>query len=174
MAARNPEVPARSTTPSARKRNSRGTARSPAPAVGPRARLTARGAVLALTATSFLAVAAAGMSGEPLAGEIAFPAACALAVLLVREGDLLPLAVSPPLSFGVAALAAHTVLNLHSDSVASGVAVGVTTTFAATAPALFLGTALVLVVALVRGLPGEVRDLNDAFHGRRPRARRGG
>ncbi|TQN32865.1 hypothetical protein FHX37_2851 [Haloactinospora alba] len=174
MAARNPEVPARSRTPVAtRQRNSRGTARGPAPAA-PRARLTARGAVLALTATSFLAVVAAGMSGNPLASEIAFPAACALAVLLVRDGDLLPLAASPPLAFGVATLAAHTVLNLNSDSVASGVAVGVTTTLAATAPALFLGTALVLVVALVRGMPGEVRELNDAFHGRRPRARRGG
>lgn len=90
-----------------------------------------------------------------------FVAACGLAAVATRAGDLLTLVVSPPLIFLVITMVSEFVGALGERSLARSMFVGVMTTFAAGAPWLFFGTALAIVIALPRGLPAAVRALRS-------------
>jgi hypothetical protein len=81
-----------------------------------------------------------------------FVTGCALAALATRKGDLLTLVVSPPLVFFVVSVTSEFAAAVGEESMLRSTFVGIVTTFAAQAPWLFLGTALVVVIALPRGL----------------------
>src|SRR5690606_37810842 len=72
------------------------------------------------------------------------------------------------LAYFTAAVLAESLLTLGSDGFARGLAIGLGTRLADVAPWLFLGTALVLLIAVFRGLPANFRDFSDQLHGRRP------
>ncbi|GAB3490002.1 DUF6542 domain-containing protein [Nocardiopsis coralliicola] len=116
------------------------------------------GAALLSTATGWTAL-----------NGVLFVAACVGAAVFVRPADLLSLTVSPPLAYFGAALAAESLLTWGSDGFVRGLAIGIGTRLADIAPALFLGTGLVLVIAVFRGLPTQVRKFSDEINGRRPR-----
>lgn len=89
----------------------------------------------------------------------AFVAGCLAAVLLVRPRDLLPLVVTPPLVFFLAALLVELLRSLGSGSMLPTFGLGIFTTLSSAAPWLFAGSALALGVAWARGLPANVREL---------------
>jgi hypothetical protein len=89
-------------------------------------------------------------------GELAdavFFMASTLCAYYVRPGGLLPVVVSAPLLFFAACVLEKALtapgLGLHATVVA----------LAGSAPWLLAGTALTVAIALLRGLPGEVRAL---------------
>lgn len=129
-------------------------------------RLTARGGVFIIALLSFAGTMASHVTGWPAITGGAFTAACVLTALLVRPGDLLSLSVSPPLAYFSAAAAAEVLLTLGSDGFARAVLVGLAARLADVAPWLFLGTALVLVISVVRGLPSRLREFSDELNGR--------
>ncbi|GLU46823.1 DUF6542 domain-containing protein [Nocardiopsis ansamitocini] len=139
------------------------------PAGAAAVRLTARGAIVGMVLFSFASALVASLTELPVINGIGFLLACASAALLVRSGDLLSLSVSPPLAYFTAALSAEAVLTLGTEGFVRGVAIGMGTRLAEVAPWLFAGTALVLVVTIVRGLPANVRELGDELSGRRNR-----
>ncbi|GIH69217.1 DUF6542 domain-containing protein [Sphaerimonospora thailandensis] len=115
-------------------------------------RLTARGAIALLFVITLLGQAM-------LPSGVGFVAGCLAAALLVRPRDLLPLVVTPPLVFFVAALLVEGVHSLASGSVPQTLGVGLFTALSSGAPWLFAGTALTLLIAWRRGLPANVREL---------------
>jgi hypothetical protein len=90
---------------------------------------------------------------------LGFVAACGLAAVATRGGDLLTLVVSPPLVFLAITLVSEFIGSIGERSLPRSMFVGVITTFAAGAPWLFFGTAAAIVVALRRGLPASLRAL---------------
>jgi hypothetical protein len=90
---------------------------------------------------------------------LGFAAACGLAAVATRGGDLLTLVVSPPLVFLAITLVSEFIGSIGERSLPRSMFVGVITTFAAGAPWLFFGTAVAIVVALRRGLTGSLRAL---------------
>ncbi|MEU7688997.1 hypothetical protein FLW53_27820 [Microbispora sp. SCL1-1] len=117
-------------------------------------RLTARGAIVMLFVITLV--------GMPFLPGPAFVAGCLAAVLLVRPRDLLPLVVTPPLVFFAAALLVELVRALGSASTLPTFGLGMFTALSSGAPWLFLGSALALGIAWVRGLPDNVRELRGA------------
>ncbi|MEU3016563.1 MULTISPECIES: DUF6542 domain-containing protein [unclassified Nocardiopsis] len=130
-------------------------------------RLTGRGGVLLIVVFSFAGTMIAHLTSTPAAPGLAFTLACLVTAALVRPGDLLSLSVSPPIAYFVAVVAAESVLALGNEGFARVLILGLASRLAEVAPWLFLGTALVLVVAVFRGLPGNLRDLGDELNGRR-------
>jgi hypothetical protein len=125
----------------------------------PAVRLTARGAIaLALVAT--LAGYVLGeMLDLPFVVGSAFVAASLLGALLVNPRELLSLVVTPPLVFFAATLFVEGGRALGSVSIVQSLALGLYTSLSNGAPWLFAGSAVVLAVALRRGLRDNVRDL---------------
>ncbi|MEU6427449.1 DUF6542 domain-containing protein [Microbispora sp. NPDC046973] len=117
-------------------------------------RLTARGAIVMLFVITLV--------GMPFLPGPAFVAGCLAAALLVRPRDLLPLVVTPPLVFFVAALLVELVRALSSGSMLQTFGLGMFTALSSGAPWLFLGSALALGIAWVRGLPANLRELRGA------------
>ncbi|WP_433698431.1 DUF6542 domain-containing protein [Nocardiopsis sp. CA-288880] len=128
-------------------------------------RLTGRGGVLVIAVLSFAGTMIAQWSGAPAVPGIAFTVACLATASAVRPADLLSLSVSPPLAFFVAVAAAESVLALGNEGFARVLLLGLASRLAEAAPWLFLGTALVLVIGVFRGLPGNLRDLGDELNG---------
>ncbi|MFD6097592.1 DUF6542 domain-containing protein [Nocardiopsis flavescens] len=140
-----------------------------APRTGPgagTARLTGRGGVLVIALFSVAGTVIAHVADLSAAPGIAFTLACLLTVSLVRPGDLLSLSVSPPIAFFVAVVATESVLALGNEGFARVLLLALASRLAEVAPWLFLGTALVLVVGVFRGLPGNLRSLGDELNGR--------
>ncbi|WP_219470084.1 DUF6542 domain-containing protein [Nonomuraea rhizosphaerae] len=124
-------------------------------------KLTARGAVaLALVATLAAYVVAALVDLPVVVGPV-FVVASLLGVLLVNPRELLSLVVTPPLVFFVATLFVELGRALGSVQVLQSLALGLLAALSRGAPWLFAATALVLVVALLRGLRDNVRDLRE-------------
>lgn len=119
-------------------------------------KLTARGAIVLLFAITLVGQVV-------LPSGLGFIAGCLAAALLVRPRDLLPLVVTPPLVFFVAALLVEGVGSLFSGSIPQTLSVGLFTTLSSGAPWLFAGTALTLVIAWRRGLPANVRELRGGL-----------
>src|SRR5262245_11669953 len=102
-------------------------------------RLTARGAVTLLFVITLL--------GQLIAPGPAFVLGCVVAVLLVNPRDLLPLVVTPPLIFFLAALFIEFVRALRTDNLLPSLALGLFTTLSGAAPWLLAGSALTLGIA---------------------------
>jgi hypothetical protein len=110
--------------------------------------------VLVVFAASFLGLMLADWAHWAELADAVFFMASSLAAYYVRPGGLLPVVVSAPLLFFLACvLAALT---------SSGPVTALTQTLAALASAaswLFAGITVTVVIALLRGLPAEVRAL---------------
>lgn len=130
-------------------------------------RLTGRGGVLLIALFSFAGTMIAHAGSWPAVPGVAFTAACLLTAAMVRPPDLLSLSVSPPIAFFVSVVGAESVLALGNEGFARVLVLGLASRLAEVAPYLFLGTALVLVIAVFRGLPGNLRGLGDELNGRR-------
>lgn len=152
--------------PSARKKQRATPGPRKAPAGKP-PRLTGRGGVLAIVVFSLTGTLLEHWFGLSAAPGLAFTLACVLSAFLVRPSDLLSLSVSPPIAFFAGVVAAESLLALGSEGFARVLLLGLASRLAEIAPWLFLGTALVLLVGVFRGLPGNLRDLGDELNGRR-------
>jgi hypothetical protein len=121
----------------------------------PGERLTGRGGVVVVFGTCFLGLLMAGWANwAELAGAVFFMAST-LTAYYVRRSGLLPVVVSPPLLFFTACVLAKTVASGGPFSAFGGTMA----TLAGSAGWLFAGTGLTIVIAMLRGLPSEVRAL---------------
>jgi hypothetical protein len=121
----------------------------------PGTRLTGRGGVVVVFGTCFLGLLVADWASWGEFADAVFFMASSLTAYYVRPSGLLPVVVSTPLLFFIASV-------LEKMVMSGGVlaAFGATfTVLAASAPWLSAGTALTVAIALLRGLPGEVRAL---------------
>ncbi|MFC4050371.1 DUF6542 domain-containing protein [Actinomadura syzygii] len=140
-------------------------ARAAAASAGGPIALTGRGGIVVMFVVGVVCGLLSRWLGVPLLAGGGFAVGCALAAFATRPADLLTLVVSPPLVFFGA-----TVLVVFADTVGDGsllrgVTVGVLTALAATAPWLFFGTVLVVVICLARGLRTNIRDLREKLAG---------
>ncbi len=121
----------------------------------PGARLTGRGGVVVVFGTCFLGLLMADWAHwGGLAGAVFFMAS-SLTAYYVRPGGLLPVVVSPPLLFFTACVLAKAVTSAGLFPAFEAALV----TLADSAGWLFAGTGLTIVIAVLRGLPSEVRAL---------------
>ncbi|MEU9839098.1 DUF6542 domain-containing protein [Actinomadura sp. NPDC048032] len=127
--------------------------------------LTGRGGIVVMFAAGVLCGLLSRWFGVPLLAGAGFAIGCALAAFATRPADLLTLVVSPPLVFLAATLTVVLVTTLGDGSLLRGVTVGVFTALAATAPWLFFGTLLVVVICLARGVLTNARELHDKLVG---------
>jgi hypothetical protein len=121
--------------------------------------LTGRGGIVLIFGVGLLAKSFGGVSHLGFLSGLGFAAACGVAAVATRRGDLLTLVVSPPLVFLAITVVSEFMGAIGERSLLRSMFVGVITTFAAGAPWLFFGTALAIVVALPRGLPATLRAL---------------
>jgi hypothetical protein len=133
----------------------------------PSARMTGRGAVLAMFALFFTGAAVADLLHLGFLVGFSFLAGCVLAVRFAKRSALLAVVVSPPLIFLIAVACAESISSSgatgHSGMLSA--AEGTILTLAAAAPWLFGGEALGLVLALFLGLPQCVRELRAGLRG---------
>jgi len=129
--------------------------------------LTGRGGIVVMFGTGLVgALFSHWLDMQVLAG-LSFAAGCALAALTTRPADLLTVAVSPPAVFFAVTVIAEFLTTVGEGSLMRGMAVGLLTSLAATAPWLFAGTILVLVIAFPRGLLTTFNELRDKLVGSR-------
>ena len=133
--------------------------------------LTGRGAVVALFAACFLGLLIAAWTGWDLFADVLFVMTCGLVAGNTRASGLRGLVVCPPLAF----FAGSVLAQLLTASDAFSVVIGILITLGISAPWLFTGTGLTVVIALGRGwrpeLPafGALGGLRGAPRDRRPR-----
>jgi hypothetical protein len=144
-------------------------AAGPAPARDgrPVARMTSRGAILAMFSLFFPGTLTAGWLHLATLTGLSFVAGCALTARYTRRDGLLTVVVAPPLVFMIS-LVATEVLTSHTDSVRhtlTSAAEGTILTLAAVAPWLFAGVLIGLAIAMFRGLPQCIQDLRDELRG---------
>jgi uncharacterized protein DUF6542 len=133
----------------------------------PGIRLTGRGAVLGMLAVFAVGLLGASWLGWAVLAGASFLIGSAAAALYVRPRDLLMVTIAPPLLFGVALVGTKAVT--ATGNMALSTAEGVAVTLAGTAPWLFAGAALSLVIAWSRGLNERVRELREELRpGRQP------
>ncbi len=130
--------------------------------------LTGRGGIVVIFGAGLLAVFLGRMLDIGVLPGVGFVAGCVLAAVTTRKGDLLTLVVSPPLIFFAISLVGEFAAAAGEPSMLRSAFVGIVTTFAAQAPWLFLGTALVVAITLPRGLPDNLRTLR-ALRAAQPR-----
>ena len=121
----------------------------------PGERLTGRGGVLVVFAVCFLGLLVADWANW---GELAYAVffmASSLTAYYVRPAGLLPVVVSPPLLFFAACVLEKVLTSAGLLTAFSGTVVAL----AGSAGWLFAGTALTILIALLRGLRWVVRDL---------------
>jgi hypothetical protein len=131
------------------------------------ARMTPRGAVLAMFSLFFPGTLTAGWLHFGALTSLSFLAGCVLAARYTRRDGLLTAVVSPPLVFMVALICSEA-LTSHGGTFAHTVTIATEGTFltlAAVAPWLFLGVILGIVIAMFRGLPQCVRELRAELRG---------
>jgi hypothetical protein len=145
-----------------------GQARAPgrAPRIRPRsrvaaARLTGRGAILSLFGLSFLGLLISNWLSWGTLGNGTFVAGCVLIACCAVPRDLLLVAVSPPLVFFSACVCVKVATSNGGASAAEGTLV----TLAGSAPWLFAGTALTLLIGLPRGILRNIRELCQSLRG---------
>ncbi|MFB4310717.1 DUF6542 domain-containing protein [Actinomadura sp. GTD37] len=127
--------------------------------------LTGRGGIVVMFAAGVLCGLLSHWFGVPLLAGAGFAIGCALAGFATRPADLLTLVVSPPLVFFAATFTVVFATTLGQGSLLRGLTVGVLAALAATAPWLFFGTLLVVVICLARGMMTNVRELRDKLVG---------
>jgi hypothetical protein len=129
------------------------------------ARLTTRGAGLVMFMVFFPGTLAAGWLHLTAITGLTFLAGCILAGLYTRRADLLMVITMPPMIFLIALICVKTITSTGSTLIST--AAGCILTLSAVAAWLFGGVAVILVIALLRGLPQTVRDFRVALlHGR--------
>ncbi len=124
-------------------------------------RLTGRGGILALMVLTFFGLLVSDLVGWGLLSNVTFVAACIAIACYARPTDLLPVTVCPPLAFFVACVCSSLLTSSGGASAAEGLLI----TLANSAPWLFLGTALTIVIALRRGLLDNIRVLRHGLQG---------
>jgi Domain of unknown function (DUF6542) len=129
----------------------------------PLVRLTGRGGVLAILALSLAGSFAASYWHLGALGGACYAGSCVFAAATVRRGQLLPVVVTPPMLFGLAVICAQAVT---SDKGILSAVEGTLVMLGNMAPWLFAGTTLGLIIALCRGLAGNLRSLGDGLRGR--------
>jgi hypothetical protein len=122
--------------------------------------LTGRGGVVVVFAITLLGAAAGSLVGLHSAQGFCFILGCLLAVLTTRRTDLLTLVVSPPLIYFLVSLLTAIAGSLGDRSVLVGALVSLVTSLTSGMPWLFVGAVLVVVIAVPRGLPANLRDLS--------------
>lgn len=127
-----------------------GPDRSPAPV-----RLTARGAVTSLFLACFVTMLLTDWTGWTVLVNVAFIGGCAVTARYTKRAALLAVAVSPPLIFFIASLAAE----LLTASGSFGLLEGLLVALGRSAPWLFLGTGVSVAITVCRGLPEEIAAL---------------
>ncbi|WP_433181205.1 DUF6542 domain-containing protein [Actinoallomurus sp. CA-150999] len=142
------------------------TTRRPAatPAERSRARsavtLTGRGGATVVLACTLLGAVIGGMFGLRSAQGLFFVVGCLLAVLATRRTDLLTLVVSPPLLFFLVTLVSALIGSVGEKSFLLSTVVAVAAKLTSSVPWLFVGAVLVVLIAVPRGLPANLRDLS--------------
>jgi Domain of unknown function (DUF6542) len=121
----------------------------PTPRLEPRAsvRLTGRGAIAALFVLCFFTQLIADWTGWGTLAGAAFVCGCGAVTYYTRTGGLRVVVVAPPLLFFAGSLCAEMLTAPGTFLVAEGLLV----TLGTTAPWLFTGTVLTIVVAIGRG-----------------------
>ena len=133
--------------------------------------LTGRGAAVALFAACFLGLLIAAWTGWDLLADVIFVMACGLVACYTRPSGLRGLVVCPPLAFFAGSVLAQLLTAPDTFSAVTGILV----TLALSAPWLFTGAGLTVVIALGRGwrpeLPaiGVLGGLREALRDPRPR-----
>ncbi len=123
--------------------------RGAVPRLEPRAslRLTGRGAVAALFALCFVTQLIADWTGWGTLAGAAFVCGCGAVTYYTRTSGLRAVVVAPPLLFFVGSACAEVITASGTFLAAEGIVV----TLGTSAPWLFTGTALTIVVAIGRG-----------------------
>jgi hypothetical protein len=124
--------------------------------------LTGRGGIVVVFGVALLGTLLGSESalGIGLLPGLAFVIGCVLAAVATRPGDLLTVAVTPPLIFFLVVLGTSLADGLvGGGSLIQTVSIGVITALASNAPWLFVGTLLVLAITIPRGLPANLREL---------------
>ena len=148
------------------------------PATGPAVTLTGRGGVVVVFAATLLGAIVGGLSGLDAAQGFLFVLGCVLAVATTRRTDLLTLVVSPPLIFFLVSLLSAVTGSLGERSFLVSVVLSLVTTLTSSVPWLFVGAVLVVLIAVPRGLPANLRELSagiaadNPFRGRTLRGRK--
>lgn len=128
-----------------------------------RLRLTGRGAVVVILAASLAGTYVAEEFHTNSAAGIAYVAACAIAALYVKPGYLLVPLVAPPLLFAVAVICVKAAT--AGGSLLTATAEGTLLLLGASAPWLFGGTLLALIITVFRGLGRDIRQLSTGLRG---------
>jgi hypothetical protein len=146
-----------------------------APAQGPSRRtrsgsitLTGRGAAVALFAACFLSLLIAAWTGWDLLADALFVMTCGLVTCYTRPSGLRGVVVCPPLTFLAGSILAQAITAADAFSAAAGILV----TLGTSAPWLFTGTGLTVVIALGRGWRPELAGLRQTVRDLRPRGGR--
>jgi len=144
----------------------------PAPRLEPRAsvRLTGRGAIAALFALCFGTQLIAAWTGWGTLAGAAFVCGCGAVTYYTRTGGLRAVVVAPPLLFFAGSAGAQLLTAPGTFLAAEGILV----TLGTSAPWLFTGTALTVVVAVGRGYRPFFTPPGGSASGGRPRGPDGG
>jgi hypothetical protein len=133
--------------------------------------LTGRGAAVALFAACFLGLLIAAWTGWDLLADVMFVMACGLVACYTRASGLRGLVVCPPLAFFAGSVLAQLLTAPDAFSAATGILI----TLGLSAPWLFTGAGLTVVIALGRGWRperqaiGVLGSLREALRDLRPR-----
>ena len=135
--------------------------------------LTGRGAAAALFAACFLGLLIEAWTGWDLLADAVFVMTCGLVTCYTRASGLRGVVVCPPLAF----LAGSVLAQLITAADAFSAATGILVTLGTSAPWLFTGTGLTMVIALGRGWRPELAasmlaNLREGLRDVRPRADR--
>jgi hypothetical protein len=145
-----------------------GGARRRRPSPGPAVTLTGRGGVVVVFAATLLGAIAGGLFGLHGAQGFLFVVGCLLAVVTTRRTDLLILVVSPPLVFFFVSLLGAVTGSLGERSFLVSVTLTLVTTLTSNVPWLFVGALLVVLIAVPRGLPANLRELSAGVEADHP------
>jgi hypothetical protein len=118
-------------------------------------RLTGRGAVAALFAACLFGLLIAGWTGWTAVGDALFLMSCGVVAYYTRASGLRHVVIAPPLAFLAGAVCAQLITAPNTFSAATGILV----TLGTSAPWLFTGTGLTVVIALARGWRPDLSGL---------------
>ena len=118
-------------------------------------KLTGRGAVFALFVACFLSQLLAAETGWSALADGVFVIGCDVVAYYTKPAGLLTVAICPPLVFFATCVCAQALTSTDRFSTE----VGIVVTLGTSAPWLFVGTALAVVIALCRGLLPQARSM---------------
>jgi Domain of unknown function (DUF6542) len=119
--------------------------------------LTGRGAAVALFAACFCGLLIAAWTGWDLLADVMFVMTCGLVACYTRASGLRKVVVCPPLAF----FAGSVLAQLLTAPDAFSAAIGILITLGSSAPWLFTGTGLTVVIALGRGWRPDLPELGQ-------------